>query len=225
MVDGLHPGMRLLEVGCGTGNYLRAIAEDTGSEVWGIEPSREMLDRATVTAPSATLRQVHAEKLGVADASFDRVISVDVIHHVSDRTAYFREVARVLRPGGTVCTVTDSEDDIPRRRPLSSHFPETIPIELRRYPTVCALGAEMRAAGLSPTVVQHAQRTYAVTSAAPYQDRAYSALHYLPQPVYERRLAELEAELAASPIDGLALYTLLWATTVGRARPGRPSPA
>ena len=50
----------------------------------------------------------------------------------------------MLKPGGLLCTVTDSEIDIEARRPLSSHFPETIPIERARYPTVATLWDELR---------------------------------------------------------------------------------
>ncbi|MER3438994.1 MAG: hypothetical protein C4346_16180 [Chloroflexota bacterium] len=49
-----------------------------------------------------------AEVLPFKAQSFDLVFSVDVVHHISDRLAAFREARRVLRPRGWCCTVTDS---------------------------------------------------------------------------------------------------------------------
>jgi SAM-dependent methyltransferase len=187
------------------------MVQETGCEGWGVEPSREMFDRARDGVPGATFVQGAAERLDVPDAHFDRVISVDVIHHVSDRDAYFAEVARVLRPDGLVCTVTDSPDDIRRRPPLPSHFPETVPLELARYPLPGTLDDEMRRAGLEPLDRRRVEKRSVLASSASYRDRAFSALHLLPEPVFLARLAQLEAELTAGPIETVAPYTLLWA--------------
>ena len=120
------PESRVLDVGCGTGNYAAALTAATNCRISGIDPSTRMLDVARDAAPWESLSQGSAESLPFADDTFDVVMTTDVIHHVGNREAYFREAARVLRPGGHIVTVTDSHDDIPRRRPLSSHFPETI---------------------------------------------------------------------------------------------------
>ena len=78
----------------------------------------------------------------MADRMFGLVFSVDVIHHVASRADYYREAWRVLRNAGTVCTVTESETII-RRRLHSHYFPDTIPVELGRYPSVPDLRAWM----------------------------------------------------------------------------------
>ena len=120
------PDTRLLDIGCGTGNYAAALTEATNCRISGVDPSRRMLDWARDAAPWESLERSSAESLPFSEDTFDVVMSTDVIHHIRDRDAYFQEAARVLRPGGQLVTVTDSHDDIPRRRPLSSHFPETV---------------------------------------------------------------------------------------------------
>jgi ubiquinone/menaquinone biosynthesis C-methylase UbiE len=70
-------------------------------------------------APAATLILGSAERLEIPDHFIDLLIEVDVIHHMADREAFFREAIRVLRAGGRLCVVTDSHDDIPRRPPSS----------------------------------------------------------------------------------------------------------
>src|SRR5688572_1564947 len=119
----IAPETRVLDVGCGTGNYAAALTRVTGCRVSGVDHSQRMLDRARDAAAWESLVQSSAESLPFPDHVFDIVMSTDVILHIEDRDAYFSEAARVLRPSGHIVTVTDSHDDIPRRRPLSNYFP------------------------------------------------------------------------------------------------------
>jgi SAM-dependent methyltransferase len=206
---------RVVEVGCGTGNYLTAIQAATGWVATGIVPAEAMLDQARARRVAVAWLQGRAEALPAADGSADLVFSVDVIHHVGDRDAFFREAMRVLAPGGLVCTATDSEEDIRRRVPLSTHFLETVDFELARYPAIDTLSAEMAAAGFTDIETTHVELAYDLTDAQPYRDRAFSSLHLIPPDALANGLARLERDLAAGPIAALSLYTLLW----GR-RPG-----
>src|SRR5436189_5929806 len=83
--------LRVLEVGCGTGNYVAAIAAATAAECSGLDPSPKMLDAARQKAARVSWFPGSAESLPFPDASFDFVFSVDVIHHVESRGAFFRE--------------------------------------------------------------------------------------------------------------------------------------
>jgi SAM-dependent methyltransferase len=207
-------GSRVLEVGCGTGNYLLTLRELTGCAAVGIDPSAEMLGKASARPGGESVTWVHgrAEALPFLDASLDLIFSVDVIHHVADRAAYFREARRLLSPADRICTVTDSANDIVRRRPLSSHFPETIPVELARYPSIETLSEELRAAGFADLAEEHVELAYDLTDAAPYRAHAFSSLLLIPKDALTRGLARLERDLAAGPVPGLSLYTLLWGT-------------
>ena len=138
------------------------------------------------------------------------VASVDVIDYVGDRPAFFCDARRVLRPGGRLFTVTDSEEDIARRRPLSSHFPETVAVELARYPRMATLRSELEGAGFDVSE-QQVELAYRLTDVEPYRVRAFSALGVIPEDSFRRGLERLEAELAAGAVPALSLYTLLWA--------------
>lgn len=201
---------RVLEVGCGTANYIAALWEATGCRPAGIDPSAEMLAVARGRGLPIDLRQGRAETLPFADGSFDLIFSVDVIHHLTDRPAFFREAARLLRPGGRLCTVTDSAEDIHRRRPLSSHFPETVAVELARYPAIDRLRSEMAGVGFPAIWTETAELTYPLSDIRGYRERAYSSLHLIPDAAFQQGLARLEADLADGPIPALSLYTLLW---------------
>ncbi len=208
----IGPDTRVLDVGCGTGNYAAELSVRCGCRVSGIDPSEGMLAIARGAAPWEAIQLGNAESLPFPDAAFDLVISTDVIHHVRDRTSYFCEASRVLRPGGHIATVTDSRDDIRQRRPLSSHFPETVAIEYRRYPSETTLLREMATAGFKEPVVHGVSRSYGLSDIQPYRDRAFSSLHLIPEEAFARGLARLEADLAQGPIPVVSRYTIIWGT-------------
>lgn len=207
---GLHAGSRALDVGCGSGNYARALRQAAGCAMSGVEPSSEMRLRADSATDWAELATGSAEHLPFPTGAFDLVYSTDVIHHVVDRAAFFAEAARVLAPGGKIATVTDSQDDIRRRRPLSNYFPETVAIEERRYPSIETLSAEMAAVGFSEIHTTHVELEYPLTEARGYRERAYSSLLIIEDDAFQRGLARLERDLVAGPIPALSLYTLVW---------------
>ena len=88
----IGPHSRVLEVGCGTGNYLRALRTATGCIVSGVEPSPEMLSRAP---GDIALAQGRAEQLPLPDASVDLVFSVD--EDLEAALAEFAQIAESLR--------------------------------------------------------------------------------------------------------------------------------
>jgi SAM-dependent methyltransferase len=204
----LSPDSRVLEVGCGTGNYAVALAVRFGCVACGLDPSIEMVARAHARGLYCMLGR--AETLGFAGGIFDLVFSVDVIHHVSQEAAFYREAARVLRPGGWLCTVTDSAEMIRRREILSGYFPETVEIELARYPRVSQLAVWMHAAGLEALRVTAVEESYEVTSAQPFQDRAYSSLHLISEKAWRAGVERLERDLARRPVQGVARYACVW---------------
>lgn len=200
----------LLEVGCGTGNYLAALTQATGCAGWGIDPSESMLAHARHNAPGASFERARAERLPYPQASFDLIFSVDVIHHVAERAAYFQEARRALRPGGWLCTVTDSEWVIRHRQPLSEYFPETVAVELARYPAIETLRAEMQAAGFTQLREELVEDRYALTDIQPFREKAYSSLHLITDEAFQAGLARMQADLQRGPIQAVPRYTLLW---------------
>jgi ubiquinone/menaquinone biosynthesis C-methylase UbiE len=208
MRNELDPDARVLEVGCGTGNYITALAETSGCTAYGLDPSIEMLSRVCSGEVHCLLGR--AETLGFADATFHLVYSVDAIHHVGEKAAFYREGSRVLRPGGWLCTVTDSADMIRRREILSGYFSETVEIELARYPRIAQLETWMNRAGLVSIRVSAVEEPYQITSIQPFRDRAYSSLHLIAEEAWQAGMKRLEQDLARGPIRGVARYACVW---------------
>jgi SAM-dependent methyltransferase len=105
---------RLLDLGCGPCGPLTFILARVGCRGTGVEQSSAALRvgqaRALAVGVEAAFSATEAnldEPLPFGDASFDAAISLDVVLHLRDREHLFREVARVLRPGGRFL-VTDA---------------------------------------------------------------------------------------------------------------------
>lgn len=204
------PGSTVLEVGCGTGNYVSALVGRFGCRAYGIDPSMGMLARARTSPERITWQQGSAEQLDFADNAFDLIFSVDVIHHVAGKVAFYREAARTLKLGGQICTVTDSAGIIRRREILSGYFPETVAVELARYPRLAQLEAWMEEAGLVEFKVVIVKTPYEITDARPFHNKAYSSLHLIPEEAWRRGLAHLERDLAKGPVRGTSRYACVW---------------
>jgi SAM-dependent methyltransferase len=207
---GLTRDSRVLELGCGTGNYTAAVHKALGCACWGIDPSGAMLREATAQCPAARLQVGRAEALAFPGEAFDLVFSVDVIHHVADQPACFREAHRVLASGGRLCTVTDSEEIIRTRVPLARYFPETIDLELQRYPRLDDLKVLMTHAGFDELAVVPVECAYSLNDIGSFRDKAFSSLHLIPPEAFERGLAQLEQDLRHGPIPCVSRYVMLW---------------
>ncbi|MDQ4010317.1 MAG: methyltransferase domain-containing protein [Actinomycetota bacterium] len=104
----IRPGERVLDAGCGVGGSSLWLAKDCGAEVVGI----------TLAARQVAMARDHAARRGLTDrvrfeqadftatpfpdASFDVVWAVESLCHAPHKAAFYREAARLLRPGGRV---------------------------------------------------------------------------------------------------------------------------
>jgi ubiquinone/menaquinone biosynthesis C-methylase UbiE len=100
---------RVLDIGCGTGTFVTLIKRlHPGVAVVGLDPDPKALARARKKAARAgvpvQLDQGFADELPYPNASFDRVFSSFMFHHLAaeDREKTLREVRRVLKPEGSL---------------------------------------------------------------------------------------------------------------------------
>jgi len=163
---GLSAGERLLDLGCGGGRHAfeaarrggRVVALDAeDSEVRQVRDTiGAMVDAGQVSADrGAGAVQGDALRLPFADAVFDRVIAAEVLEHIPDDAAAMAELARVLRPGGTMAVT------VPRLGPealnwaLSDQYHNVPGGHVRIYRRSTLL-RRLRRAGLLPLASHHA---------------------------------------------------------------------
>jgi len=92
---------RALDVGCGEGRFSRMLRA-RGIETIGVEPTKALREAAQQRDPNGAYVEAVAEKLPFEDASFDLAVSYLTLIDIPDYRAAFREMTRVLRPGGAL---------------------------------------------------------------------------------------------------------------------------
>lgn len=110
---GVHPGERLLDLGCGPGQLSTELATEVGRRgaVVGLDRAAGMVRSArqraleTGVGQRCSFAQADATALPLADASCDAAVVVQVLEYVPDVAGALRELHRVLRPGGRAVVV------------------------------------------------------------------------------------------------------------------------
>lgn len=122
---GAEPGDEVLEVGCGSGYYTRALLA-RGARVTATDLAPAYVEQARRIAPGASFAVEDAQRLSFPDARYDRVLMTEVVEHVPNPGGAIAEAARVLRPGGVLALSTPS-----RRAPMNLAY--KLKRHIRRY--------------------------------------------------------------------------------------------
>ncbi len=169
----LRPGMRAIDVACGTGALTRELARRVGPEgsVEGVDLSAAMLrvaQRRAVPSGAArpAYRRADALALPFEDASVDAATIAFGLRNLSDHRRALREMRRITRPGGLVVVLEIATPTAwPGRFAAATWFERFVPLlgrlmgggsayrylpdSVRRYPTPRAVAALMTDAGLT----------------------------------------------------------------------------
>jgi ubiquinone/menaquinone biosynthesis C-methylase UbiE len=106
LLANVRPGARVLDLGCGAGEFSTALRE-AGATPVGVDVAREALRRAGQRDPALDLRLwPDGEPLPAGDASFDLAWAGEVLEHVVDLPPWLSEVRRVLRAGAELLVTT-----------------------------------------------------------------------------------------------------------------------
>ncbi|HEX2207984.1 MAG TPA: methyltransferase domain-containing protein [Longimicrobium sp.] len=213
----LHPGVSVLDLGCGYGGPARQLASRYGCRVTGLNLSRVELDEAVRRTREAGLEdrvtyvQGDFHELDFADASFDVVWSQDSLMYGADKPRILREAHRVLKPGGML-DVTDilASRDLPEhhRRRLYERVRTPEMWDIERYLTeLMGIGFQVRRL---EDWSEHVAASYAAARAATIEKR-------------EELTAQVGAEMIDRTLDGLAFWVEMatrglvgWALFVAR---------
>jgi SAM-dependent methyltransferase len=158
----LSPGLNVLDVGCGTGDFLRLLAPllSSGTAV-GVDLSETMIDearqRSAENVDNLSFRVGSVLNLPFPSASFDRVIATQLLLHVPDPVKALMEMKRVLAPSGIISiteidwgtlVVQSSENELGRR------FCDLACKELRNGLIIRDLPGQLRELGFDHIVIR-----------------------------------------------------------------------
>jgi len=97
-----NPDTRILDVGCGHGEFMKSVFDKT-PHTYGVDPDRDALDKNTLIKNKVV---GVVEELPFESGYFDIVVSEWVLEHLQNPDNAFREIYRVLKPGGKVVFLT-----------------------------------------------------------------------------------------------------------------------
>jgi len=101
----LHPGLKILDIGCGSGVLLETLCRECGCVGKGIDVDRRRIERARAHCPRASFECGLFEARNIKE-TVDAVTSVAVIEHVVDPPAFLKEIGQILAPGGSLFLLT-----------------------------------------------------------------------------------------------------------------------
>jgi len=184
--------MKILDVGTGPG-IVATILSSLGNQVTGIDPSREMLERAGINAKRSkqplVFVQGDAENLPFMDGSFDAVVCRFVLWNLPHPDKAMIEWKRVLRPGGKVLVIDGTwydHDDSPLKIKLWQFLSTPlIMLTERRIPRYSSMNSEIKES-LWSTVARRPQADVRLLERA-----GFEKIHVL-EDIYRKSLTNLD---------------------------------
>lgn len=126
-IDFLKPGMKVLDVACGDGTDL-LYYRNLGVEVYGIDASAEMIKLAHSKVSDIPLVVGTFENMPYEDSYFDAVLSKYALMTSADMEPAFKEIHRILKPGGTMLYLVTHpfRQYFEKRNPQADYFTQEI---------------------------------------------------------------------------------------------------
>jgi len=143
----IEKGMKILDLGCGTGNLSAQLLDCIRVDTIGMDKSFQMLEKARKKALPVLCADADLCPLPFKNASFDVVIMSYVIHHIKNRMDLIKECFRILN-GGPIILLTSSHDQIEGMHPvINEFFPSLIEMDKKRFPELSKLDSFLQMAG------------------------------------------------------------------------------
>lgn len=180
----------LLELGCGEGRGIRELAPLATSYA-AIDKIEEVINQLSADFPEHKFQQGHFPPMPYADDSFDTIVSFQVIEHIKDDQLFLKEIARILKPGGTALLSTPNIKMTLSRNPW--HTREYTADQLENIASKYFSEVDMRGvAGSDKVMAYHEENRASVQKIMKYdildlQYRLPSALLRIPYEFLNRR--------------------------------------
>lgn len=205
---------KILDFGCGTGNYANKLQRVTGAKIFGVEPSDGMRDKAKEKNSNIDFYKGNHEKIPFENSFFDFIYMTDVIHHVPDIETMFNEFKRVLKIDGKICIATQSHKQIEKRFYVK-YFPSTAKVDKARYPDIEKIILAGQKEGLEyiKSVIYCDDELVRVGEefVKLVENKGYSMFHLIEEDEYAQGLKQLKRDVKERELElETAGGTLIW---------------
>lgn len=130
--------IRVLDFGCGSGNYIKAMNTYTNYNIYGVEPCKEMIRYAREQNPNVTIKTGNHTLIPYPNNFFEYVYMTNVVHQISDISTMYKEICRVLKPNGILCICTENRYQLLSKYWIR-YFPSIVIKDLQRFPSISKL--------------------------------------------------------------------------------------
>jgi 2-polyprenyl-3-methyl-5-hydroxy-6-metoxy-1,4-benzoquinol methylase len=134
---------KILDFGCGTGNYIKKFQDEGFNEISGLDTSEKMREIAS----KKTCVEIY-EHIRDIDEIFDVILIIDVIHCIKDVYSLSKKLYHKCADNGKVIVVTQSREQIESRY-YKEFFPTAIDKDLERYHDIDTLTQDFQVGGFS----------------------------------------------------------------------------
>lgn len=206
-------GDKVLDFGCGTGNYLHQFVADYQIIPYGIEPAKHMCEIAQSKLPPQCIRIGDHTCRPFSELCFDKIYCTDVIHHIRQLNKLFLNLFSSAKPSALFCICTESSQQLSEKYWLR-YFPEILDADLHRFHSVeniIRIGQEtgwMHKETL--TIEQKSLEPISLDFMERVRYKTLSVFHLITESAFNRGLMKMEADYQARiPIHQQEGYTFI----------------
>ncbi len=170
---GISGNSKILDMGCGTGNYARALYKTT-KNIIGLDFSFGMLAQAKAKYPEEPIFQGDVTDLPFESETFDGTFAIQVLHHIKEKERFLREAHRILRKQAHIALHACSHEQM-RVYWFYHYFPKGLEVDLARMPDVIEIASLLEKAGFTGVDIEICYRDVVVADEKPrqYLDKSY----------------------------------------------------
>ncbi len=197
----LKDGMKILDVGCGTGNLAATLKEHIDIESVGIDISFKMLQKARAKTLNVLCANVDFG-LPFDDRTFDAVIGSYFLHYIKNIVALIEDCFRILKDGSRLVFLTSSHDQIEQLHPvIREFFPSLVERDKERFPDIPELDNCFKTSGFNS--VRHEELTIDripidMTYLEKVKNRFVSTFFLLPEAEFNEGVKKLESFISGN---------------------------
>ena len=170
---GIASNSKILDMGCGTGNYTYALQIMT-DKIIGLDMSAGMLAQAKTKYPGISFVQSDVTNLPFESESFDGTFAIQVLHHIKEKERFLREAHRILRKQAPIALHACSYEQM-HAYWFYHYFPQGLDVDLARMPDSLEIALLLEKAGFTKVGIEICYRDVVVADEKPqsYLDKSY----------------------------------------------------